>query len=325
MCSERVRLALGVVALALASCRAPASVELAHPTAPGDGPRVLCVTAHPDDEIAFAGVLYKNATLLHGRCDLAVITNGEGGFKYATLAEPLYGLELTDEEVGRAHLPAIRREELLSGCRLLGVHEVFFLNEWDHRYTQDVEEVLGADDPAWDVERVETRLEEILRAGRYDFLLLLTPTAETHGHHKAASILALRARERLPHEERPAALTVLGWREDAPAPSYREPLPGYPLTRPESDARYVFDRRQRFGFRGRLDYRIVANWAIAEHRSQGTMQLLANQGAEEHYFLLAGGPPNARERAARFFEALAGEQFETKTYGASAGTNATAR
>ena len=74
----------------------------------GDGPRVLCVVAHPDDEIAFAGVLYKTATFLDGVCDLVTITNGEGGFKYATLAEPLYGLELTDEVVGRRHLPEIR-------------------------------------------------------------------------------------------------------------------------------------------------------------------------------------------------------------------------
>ena len=60
------------------------------------------VAPHPDDEIAFAGALYKTSTLLDGRCDVAGITNGEGGFKYSTLAERIYGLELTDEVRTRA-------------------------------------------------------------------------------------------------------------------------------------------------------------------------------------------------------------------------------
>ena len=48
-----------------------------------------------------------------------MITNGEGGFKYATLAERYYGAELTREGVGRARLPALRRAELLEGAGLL--------------------------------------------------------------------------------------------------------------------------------------------------------------------------------------------------------------
>ena len=132
---------------------------------------MLCIVAHPDDEIAFAGTLYKTSTHLDGVADLAVITNGEGGFKYSTLGENLYGLELTDAAVGRAHLPRIRQAELVAGCRWLGVHRIHFLGERDHRYTQDPDEVLADDAGVWDLERVRARLDLLLAAGDYDFVL----------------------------------------------------------------------------------------------------------------------------------------------------------
>ncbi len=315
-----------LLALALTSaCTATGGDHLTRRLAePGDGPRILCVTAHPDDEIAFAGTLYKTSTLLDGRCDVAVVTNGEGGFKYATLAEPLYDLALTDESVGRAHLPAIRRDELLAGCALLGVHQVTFLGERDHRYTQDVAEVLGPDADVWDVDAVVETLRDVLTRGRHDFVLVLAPTPSTHGHHKAAAILAQRAVQGLPPDERPAVLCVRGQSADEPAPTYAA-LPGYAETAPVPGARFAFDRTQRFGHRDQLDYRIVANWAIAEHKTQGTMQLLAGRGAVEHYFLLAGGPPDAAVRARALFDALRAPQFEPRRYDDSAGTNAGGR
>src|SRR6187402_1770713 len=76
-------------------------------------PRILAVIAHPDDETAFAAGLYVAARHLGARCDVLVITNGEGGFKYSGLAESYYGAELSREEVGRAELPDIRRREML--------------------------------------------------------------------------------------------------------------------------------------------------------------------------------------------------------------------
>src|ERR1035437_2046936 len=65
------------------------------------GPRVLIVAAHPDDETAFVGAVYKINHDLHGTIDLVVITDGEGGYKYSTLAEPFYHLQLTDEKIGQ--------------------------------------------------------------------------------------------------------------------------------------------------------------------------------------------------------------------------------
>src|SRR5207237_7273009 len=107
------------------------------------GPRIIGIVAHPDDETAFACALYKIATYLHGTCDLAVITNGEGGYKYSTLAERVYGLELTDETVGRASLPAIRTRELTESARILAIRDLHFLDQKDQRYTTDASDIIG--------------------------------------------------------------------------------------------------------------------------------------------------------------------------------------
>ena len=91
--------------------------------APG---RVLIVVAHPDDEYYFAATTYRIAVELHGTVDELVITNGEGGFHYSTLAESYYHKALTTEAVGRKELPAIRREETLNAGRVLGIQEHYF-------------------------------------------------------------------------------------------------------------------------------------------------------------------------------------------------------
>ena len=314
-----------MVALALAglaACRTGGVVHRAG-AGGGQGPRVLAVFAHPDDETTVAGALYKTATFLDGTCDLVVITNGEGGFKYATLAERIYGLELTEEAVGRAHLPRIRRDELLEGCALLGVRRVVFLGERDHRYTTDPWEVLAGDAGVWDLERIEERLAELLAEGRYDFVLTMAPSSETHGHHQAATALAARAVGALPLERRPVLLGVAVESAGSGPPDPPRALEALPETQvvPVLES-FVFDRTQAFGHRGRLDYRIVVDWVIAAHRSQGTMQLAMRRGLREHYFPLAVSPPDAGERARRWFADLAEPQFPVKTYGDSAGTNA---
>lgn len=312
------------LALALAACRSPGGhVETVTPRPDARGPRVLGIFAHPDDETTVAGTLYKTTTALDGVCDLALITNGEGGFRYSTLAEQIYGLELTDEEVGRAHLPRIRRGELLAGCALMGVRRVAFLDETDHRYTTDPLEVLGPQARVWDVAGVVERLRALLAEGTYDFVLSMAPSSSTHGHHQAATVLALRAVAALPDGERPVVLGVaLETAEEGPPPR-PSALEGFPETAVvERQAALVFDRTQTFGYRQRLDYRVLVNWVIAEHKSQGTMQLAMGLGLREHYFLFAANPEEAEERASAWFRALAGPQFEERRYGASAGADA---
>lgn len=312
-----MRIAVLLLAALPLGCRA---ADLAA-GASGGGPRILCVTAHPDDETAFAATLFASTRVLGGLCDLVVITNGEGGFKYSTLAEPLYGLELSREEVGRAHLPAIRRREMLAGAAVLGAREVRFLEQRDHRYTRDVGEVLAPGADVWDLELVRGELARRLATGDYDLVFVLWPSPQTHGHHKAASLLALEAVAALPPERRPAICGVYVSEADEAPDHDPEGLAGHPLTRPARGLEpFVFDRLRPLGYQDRLDWRIPVHWVIAEHKSQGTMQLAMGRGARETFVLFAVSQ-HRREAVAGWFAELAAARFEVHEYGASAGTN----
>lgn len=315
-------LGLGVLLAACAGSRGSEGVAVTEISPEPTGPRVLAIFAHPDDETSVAGALYKTATFLDGACDLVVITNGEAGFKYATLAERYYGLELTDEEVGREELPGIRRAELLEGARILGLRSVHFLGERDHRYTTDPWEVLDPAGGAWDVERLEAELARLVADGDYDFVLTMAPATGTHGHHQAATVLAARAVSSLPERRRPVLLGVVVETAESGPPTRPAPLPGLSETTLTDDGPFVFDRTQTFGHRNQLDYRVLVNSLIAAHRSQGTMQLAMNRGLREHYFPFAVGSPDVVGRAARWFDALEAPQFPAREYGPSAGTNA---
>ena len=310
---------LFLACLLATACTTPAGSARVNVTKVHDieGPRVLCVVAHPDDETVFAGTLFKTATHLGGACDILLITNGEGGFKYSTLAERLYDLELTDEAVGRANLPRIRREEFLEGCVYLGVRDVLFLDQQDHRYSQDPSEVLAHDADVWELVEIELAIDRALREGDYDFVLGHLPTPTNHGHHQAATLLALRAVNRMPASARPVFLGAT----TNPEASFTE-LAGYPEAAAVAGPVHEFDRTQPFGHRDKLDYNVVVNWVIAAHKSQGTMQLAMSRGERERFFVLDTGSFDAHARAASWFEALTEPQFTKKVYGASAGTNA---
>jgi len=269
-----------------------------------DSPRVLLVIAHPDDDAMFAGTVYKITHALGGAVDLALVTDGSGGFRYAQLAEPIYGLELTDETVARTHLPAIRKRELMAGGALVGIRNYFFLDEYDDAYTENVDSVLAA---VWHADRVRERLAGIMRRGRYDFVFVHLPVVPFHAHHTAATILALEAAARLDAARRPV---VLGGFVGADAADTSHAAftvhPGYPITRIRAGTPpFVFDLREPLDPGGRLDYRIVVNWLIAEHRTQGTMQLLMNGGAVERYWYFASNGDAGLAATRELFRRLA--------------------
>ncbi|HZF12497.1 MAG TPA: PIG-L family deacetylase, partial [Thermoanaerobaculia bacterium] len=120
----RTRVSLPATALLLvlftlsAAAQAPAPAAPAPTPAAQPWPNVLLVTAHPDDDALFGGAVYKITHQLGGRVDLFLVTNGEGGFHYSTLSEPIYGLKLSDEKIGREYLPGIRKRELLAGGKI---------------------------------------------------------------------------------------------------------------------------------------------------------------------------------------------------------------
>jgi hypothetical protein len=132
----------------------------------------------------------------------------------------------------------------------------------------------------WDAAAVGKSLREILERGRYGFVFVPLPTATTHGAHQAAAVLALEAVASLPEGRRPAV----------------------PPDRPVLE----FDRTGKLGHQARLDYRIVVNWVIAEHKSQGLTQTLMNADDVELYYLFALNGPTAVAAAQALFDRLAG-------------------
>lgn len=92
---------------------------------------VLVIIAHPDDETLFAGFLHGLTHKLNATVDLVCITNGEGGFRHSAPSESIYGnLQLSNESVGREHLPRIRKQELLDSGKVLGIRKYFFYDQF---------------------------------------------------------------------------------------------------------------------------------------------------------------------------------------------------
>ncbi len=265
---------------------------------------VLIVTAHPDDEAMFAGAVYKITHELNGNVDLAVVTDGSGGFRYAHLAEPIYGLDLTDERVARQHLPAIRKQELMAGGKIIGIRNYFFLDQLDHEFTLSADTVLRH---VWDAEDVRERLRQIMTRVDYDFVFVHLPLPTVHGHHQAASILALQAAQSLDGASKPVVLGSQVGSEADTTQIERAAIPGFPITKLREDAPvFVLDMTQPVDETGRLNYQIVVGWLIAEHRSQGTMMLEVNRWDRERFWLFEANDPESLAATEALFRRLGG-------------------
>lgn len=248
---------------------------------PPKAPKALVITAHPDDETCFAVSMYKIAKELGGIVDLAVITNGEAGYKYSTLANDLYNLNLTDESVGREHLPAIRKRELMAGGKYAGIRNYYFFDQKDTHYTLDADTVLRM---VWDVEWVKKRLRTLMEREHYDIVFTLLPTPETHGHHKAATIIALEVAKSLTAPAKPAVLGCSGATKSDTIPTFGG-LKDYPVTKCGFATPMVtLDKTQKFGYNDRLNYTIITSWMVAEHKSQGAMHLGNRSELEQFWF-----------------------------------------
>lgn len=274
--------------------------------------KVLVVTAHPDDETAMAATIYKITHELHGMVDQFMITNGEGGYKYSTLAESIYGAELTEEKIGRERLPLIRKQELINAGKIIGMHNIFFLDQKDAHYTLDEHEPL---DTSWNIPWVTTRLKEVLSQNHYDFVFCLLPDSSTHGGHKAATLLALRIVQSLPESVRPAIFGVGVSNKTDSIRTYFSQLNNYAETKTASQLPlFTTDRTASFGYNNQLSYKIIVNWEIAEHKSQGTMQLAMNRGDYEIFWSFAMNTKESVNKARHMFESLKNVPYKTKKY-----------
>ena len=259
---------------------------------------VLIVTAHPDDEALFGGIVYRLTKELGAKVDLAVVTDGAGGYKYSVLAESIYGLKLTDPAVAREYLPGIRKRELMAGGKFIGLRNYYFFDQPDTGYTLFADSILT---DVWDASAVKSWLVTTMDKGNYDFVLVHLPREGTHGHHKSASILGLRAARDT--KSRPVVLGAWISSKEAESPLSFSGLDKYPITKVTSEhPSFHFDRTRTFGYNDRLNYKIMINWLIAEHKTQGTMQLLMSAGDIEDFWLFVDNPADAHERASALFE-----------------------
>ncbi len=236
------------------------------------------------------------AVQLGGTVDELIITNGEGGYRYSTLAAAYYKKPLTNEVVGRRELPAIRRQEAINAGKVLGIRSHYFLDQVDQHFTTDERD--GAK-YGWKSDLISSRIRALIRQEKYRYVFALLPRATSHGYHQAATALAASAIQALPPILRPV---LLGFDTN---PARFEPLPTelFPQTW-QLDYRFAFDRTTKFGFRDALSYQIVVDWMIAEHKSQGLLQTMDRRDPKEYIWVDLSSSPQAQKSADSLFRLL---------------------
>ena len=130
---------------------------------------MLIVVAHPDDELIAAGLTYHGACA-GGAVDVVTITDGQGGFKYASFAEAMTGIEPTPADTGAPPCPPSGGRSRCEGWPSWG-RRLIRLGQTDHRYSQDRMEVLAADAGVWDLPDVRRRLDALLEAEGYEIVV----------------------------------------------------------------------------------------------------------------------------------------------------------
>lgn len=236
----------------------------------GQGPRVLVVTAHPDDETGVSVTMFKITKELKGTVDMAVMTDGGGGFADSQLGAIYFGLNLTDSIVARTHLPMIRKQEIINAGKIMGVRNIYFMEQPDDFYSTDITPYISGKN--WNIPYVESRMDKLLAERQYDFIITMLPHAGQHGHHKTSVMMALRAVQRFKGPNKPIIIAGNSGREGM-KPTEFTMLEGFPETKIKVDApKFTLNRAFRFAENDKLSYKIVADWVISEYKSQGAIQ-----------------------------------------------------
>ena len=99
--------------------------------------KLLIVVAHPDDEYACVATSYHMVRELGWTADQVIVTDGESGHRYATLAEIFYGEGLTHTDDDRTLLAEIRKQEVMRAGKILGIRHHYFLDQKDLGFDTD--------------------------------------------------------------------------------------------------------------------------------------------------------------------------------------------
>jgi len=234
------------------------------------GPKVLVVTAHPDDETGFSVTIFKITHELKGTVDMAVMTDGGGGFADSQLGAMYYGLPLTDSVTARTHLTMLRKQEILNAGKIMGVRNIYFMEQPDDWYTTDITPYISGKN--WDIGYVERRMDRLLAERGYDFIITMLPHSGQHGHHKTSVLMALRALQRYKGPNKPIIIAGSSMSANS-KPTDFTMLDGYPETKLKPNApKFTLNRAFRFKENDKVSYKIVADWVISEYKSQGAIQ-----------------------------------------------------
>lgn len=271
-------------------------------------PKVLVVTAHPDDETGFSVTLFKITHELKGTVDMAVMTDGGGGFADSQLGAMYYNLDLTDSVVARTHLPMLRKQEILNAGKIMGVRNIYFMEQPDDWYTTDPTPYITGKN--WEIPYVERRMDRLLADRDYDFVITMLPHAGQHGHHKTAVLMALRAVQRYKGAHKP--IIIAGSPMSATSkPIEFTQLEGFPETKinPQTPT-LTLNRAFKFKENDKVSYKIVADWVISEYKSQGAIQEGAIHKTDlEVYRYFDINDPKGITKVQQLFESLAKSGF----------------
>jgi hypothetical protein len=145
----------------------------------------------------------------------------------------------------------------------------------------------------------------------YDFVFTLLPEAGQHGHHKTAVLMGLRAVKRFKGPNKPiiiAGSTKMNGMKDTEFSM----LSGFPETKMNTTApHFRLNRAYRFAENDKLSYKIVADWVIAEYKSQGAIQENAiHKVDEEVYYYYDMNDSSGIEKVKKLFEDLSKSGFQ---------------
>ncbi|CAF1287913.1 unnamed protein product [Rotaria sp. Silwood1] len=258
---------------------------------------VLVVIAHPDDETLFGGFIHALTHKLNASVDLVCVTNGGGGNRHAGLSESFYGnLKLSEEAIGRKHLPRIRQQELFGSGRIVGIRKFFFYDESDFKSSPYINTILHEQwNKEWIIQQFQHTIKHGNSANGYDLMVVILPNVDSSEHHTASGLLALEAIDRLQQIKSSDIIipTIIGGSEFVltQPPTYPENRLADILTN-VTNVEFRFNLRWKVSNSPVVDYQTVLFWMAAEHKSQGSLvnEILSeydHDRVNEQYFYFA--------------------------------------